>query len=710
MHVQTYSMNQFRRNIVFDKLLRTLLILCIFACYPVHKVYSQIPDWEHFLERISTEEEGEYAAWSYLYDELCELHEHPFNLNTVTKEQLEQLPFLSPLQVENLLAYLYSYGPLKSLGELNLVEELDLETRQMLAFFVYLGDEEKETGKKTSLRNILQRGKHEMLTRLDIPLYKRAGFKEYSDSILNRYPNRKYAGDPYYHSLRYQFRYGNKVYAGLVAEKDAGEPFFAAGQKGYDFYSYYLLLKNIGRLKTLAVGNYRLHFGQGLVMNTDFSLGKSASLTSFHRLNKGIRKHSSTGEDNYLQGVAAAYRLGRVVATLFYSQKRQDANLSQDSTIQANLFITSFKTDGYHRTPLERSKKNNISNTLFGSNLTYKNKAFQLGFTAVYNVFNKLLIPDDEPYKKYYPSGKEFQAYSVDYSYYHPRFTVVGETAYSSGGGIATLNYFQYKLNEDYKLMLIQRYYSKRYDALYANAFGESSTVRNEQGVYVGIEAHPLRKVQVTGYVDAFRFPYLTYQASLPDSRGVDTQWQMVWTPRKQLSFLLRYRYKNKGKDFTLKNSRKWGVAPVELQKYRVQCSYSPNEQWLLKTTFDYVQEDFITQDSDVGYMVTQNISCRPHFAPLQLDVMLSYFDTDSYASRVYIYEKGMPYSFSFPSFYYRGVHGGLLLRADLNKQITLLGRYNYTHYFNRETIGSSQQLINGNSKQDIQLMLRMKW
>lgn len=702
-------MNKYLGKATFSKMLRVLLISCFTVIYPVNKIYAQTISWEHFLEQITIGEESEYAAWDYLYEELCELHEHPFNINTVTKEQLEQLPFLTAVQVENILAYLYSYGPMQTLSELQLIGEMDFETRQMLSFFVYVGEVKKKS-KKLSLKNILRYGKHQVTTRLDIPLYDRAGYKKYNDSILQRYPNRKYAGDAYYQSFRYQFHYGNKVFAGIVAEKDPGEPFFTSEKKGYDFYSFYFMLKDIGHLKTLVIGNYRLSFGQGLVMNTDFSLGKMASSSSIGSLNKGIRKHSSASEDNYFRGLAAAYRLGKFVITGFYSNKKQDATLKQDSTVMIDPFITSFKTDGYHRTLLEISKKNNTSNELFGSNLTYSDKGFHIGITGVYNVFNRVLKPSNEAYKKYDPQGNEFYAYGTDYSYFHHRFTIAGETAYCKAGGLATMNSFQFQLTHDYKLILIQRYYSKEYNALYANSFSESSGVQNESGLYAGLEATPLRRIKITGYFDFFRFPYLKYQASVPSSRGVDCVLQTLWEPSKRMSFLLKYRYKNKGKDFTLKDTKKKGIDVEVQQKFRLQWQYLPLNELLCKTTFDYAQVDFMNEDSDCGYMFTQNVAYKPTFIPVGFDLAASYFHTDSYASRLYMYEKGMLYSFSFPSFYYQGMRLAVVLRYDMNKWFTLIAKYGHTCYFDQESIGSSQQKIEGNLKRDIQLQLRIKF
>ena len=56
-----------------------------------------------------------------------------------------------------------------------------------------------------------------------------------------------------------------------------------------------------------------------------------------------------------------------------------------------NECITTLKTDGYHRLKKDMEKKNTVFNTLVGSNLTYDGKYFEGGFTAVYNVFNKVL-------------------------------------------------------------------------------------------------------------------------------------------------------------------------------------------------------------------------------------------------------------------------------------------------------------------------------
>ena len=39
----------------------------------------------------------------------------PVNLNSATREQLEQFPFLSDIQIEHLLAYIYIHGQMETI-------------------------------------------------------------------------------------------------------------------------------------------------------------------------------------------------------------------------------------------------------------------------------------------------------------------------------------------------------------------------------------------------------------------------------------------------------------------------------------------------------------------------------------------------------------------------------------------------------------------
>ena len=58
--------------------------------------------WREYLNEVMTVEDAESSQWEDVYDLLCELSQHPFDLNTATRSQLEDLPFLSAQQIEEL--------------------------------------------------------------------------------------------------------------------------------------------------------------------------------------------------------------------------------------------------------------------------------------------------------------------------------------------------------------------------------------------------------------------------------------------------------------------------------------------------------------------------------------------------------------------------------------------------------------------------------
>ena len=67
-------------------------------------------DWQQQVEQLvdfDDEEGGD--AWEQQMELLADLHEQKINLASATREDLEQLPFLTAEQVEQICEYLYRY-------------------------------------------------------------------------------------------------------------------------------------------------------------------------------------------------------------------------------------------------------------------------------------------------------------------------------------------------------------------------------------------------------------------------------------------------------------------------------------------------------------------------------------------------------------------------------------------------------------------------
>lgn len=685
-----------------NKWLKVILITWLSVVLPVNNLSAQHV-LEEIAEQLITNDEDNAYQWENLFEELSDLKENPLNINSATKEQLERFPFLNSQLIENILYYLYKYGAMVSINELMVVEDMDLATFRLLKPFITCQPLEEKTHTPT-LKSILKYGKQELSARMDIPLYTRAGYQPFTSDYIKENPNKCYLGPSFYHNLRYKFRYTDKVYIGFTAEKDPGEPFFAGNnKKGYDYYSPYFYIRDFGKIRALALGNYRLNYGYGLVMNTDFNMGKTTALNTLLNRESGIKKHSSTDEYNYFQGIAGSIQLSEhFTADAFYSYRQMDG-------IVDNRFITSLKEDGYHRIPRDYEKKNSLTNQLIGSNIQYNGKNFELGLTAVYNFFNKVLNPTYRPYNKYYPRGSDFFNLGANYKFFLKKLTWMGEVAMDKDRRMAALNTLRYRPKANFQLIAMHRFYDVAYQSMYARSVGEGSIVQNESGFYLGMEADELWYFKLTAYIDFFYFPWKKYQMTKNGTRGIDGVIQLDYSPTHELDMFIRYRYKNKFKDYNPAEGDKITVPYIQ-QKGRYQLTYSPNDELVLKTTADVVYNAYQHKDPSKGFLIKQSIGYKFPKLPLQLDASVAWFKTDDYASRITVYEKSLLYSFSMPSFYGEGERFSFNTRYELNKQIVLQGKYACTHYRDREVISSGLEQIEGNLKSDLYFQVQFKF
>ena len=662
--------------------MRTQIVL-LFMCITCVVQAQSKHEWEAYLNEVMTAEDAGSAAWEDTYDLLCELEQQPLDINQVTREQLEQLPFLSAQQVEEIVEYLYRYGPMKSLAELRMIRSLDDSRRRLLTYFIYVDESGISNPRQHDGGRQHDYLHHELMATGRIPFYERKG-----DAGA-------YQGYPYRHWLRYQLTYGNQLKAGIVGAQDAGEPFFAGKNRlGYDYYSLYLQMNHWHRLETLMLGNYRVSMGMGLILNNSFGLGKVSMLQNMGRSTSTIRAHSSRSSDGYLQGAAATVNITKgLTATGFISYRAMDATLNKDGTVATIL------TSGYHRTETELEKKNNLKNTTFGGNVRYQANGYHAGLNVVATHLNRELKPNTAAlYRQYYAQGYDFLNVSADYGYVHHRFSVNGEMAMNKQGALATINSVSLQLGSEWSLMALYRFYSYRYTSLYANSYSDGGSVQNESGIYIGATWQPSPSWKLMAYTDYAYFPWAKYQIS-QSSHSWDQLLQVSYS-KKRWSFGGRYRLRIRQKD----NDDKTALVTRTEHRGRLSAEYS--SVWSSRTQVDF---GFISFNApEKGLMISETLGFTHRW--LRLNGGLGWFHTDSYDSRVYLYELGPLYTYSFSQFSGEGIRYWLMVRANIGSRLMLTAKIGITNYFDRSTIGSSYQQINHSSQTDLDLQLRWKF
>lgn len=719
-------------------------------------------------------------------ERLDEIAAHPYNINTITQDQLEDFPFLDDEEVSAIALYLYRYKSMMTLLELNSIPQLSMDKIALLRCFLYCGEKEKKDN--LNIANILKYGKHELYYGGRVPLYERKGdvtdpygnggsaasggavagggatsggaavgsssavaggssaVVGSSSAVAGSSTAGGYLGSSYRQQLRYSFNYNNRVRIGLVGANDAGEQFFSGrNAAGFDYYSFYLQAKGIRLSESLTIenvvlGRYRAGFGMGLVLNNNFSLGKSSMMSSAGRISSGFRPHSGSSDANYLQGAAATFSIKRRKVnqnggikgsevlnggvnnsfdiSLFASHRLINATVQNDT-------ISTILSSSYHRTVKEMEKKNSASQSSLGADISYSTKHLSVGIAALYSHLNIPLMPDKrQAYRKYYAQGQNFFNASAHYSYITSKLSFRGETAiapigqacdgYGDGNGngnsgfdIAAVHSLSYRPKYGCSLSLLHRYYGQKYTSMYGRSFSESTSLQDEHGIYASIVWRFSNTFSAQYYADYAHFQNPKYQVSSA-SNMVENVLYLTWQ-KKNWTVTMRGRVKNRQYDSA---DKKWLVWKNNAS-LRIQCDYAQNEKeptkgWTAKLLAQYSHYDKDTVQSN-GYVAQGSVSV-PLCSWLTVDGSIAYFDTDDYYSAIYAYERGMSYGMNYNQMYGEGVRWSLLLRSRISKKISAALKIGSTKYFDRKKIGSGMDEILSSAKTDIDFQVRWRF
>ena len=654
-------------------------------------------DWMEQLRAIAEDagEEFDEKQLEALYTDLSYLAEHPIDLNTATQDDLRKLPFLTDAQVDSILSYRRRYHHFTTIYELKTIEALDWFTCRRIAPFVCVNKHGPERPAITPA-NLLYHGKNEWIVKYNQTVEQKRGYTPAPDSS-----SRRYLGEPFSHTIRFAYTFNDRLQAGFAAEKDAGEPFANTFHKGYDYYSAHLVIKDFGHLRTLAVGDFKATFGQGLVVSHDYAPARGTLTPEPEYRNNGFRRHYSTDEQQFFRGIAATLALSHWQLSLFGSSRKVDA--TTDGTT-----IASFKTNGLHRTRTERRSRHTVSLRAMGGNLRYARSRMHIGLTALaYDFGGQRVDPPPKPYNHYDFRGRSNADLSLDYMIKNDRLKLFGETALSTASGAtATLAALQWTPTSEATATLLYRNYSPRYHALFASAFSRTAHVRNEEGLYLGLAFAPFARWQFTGHADVFRHPWMKSRVNAP-SIGSEYVVRIDWIdPRETVACYVRFRSQRREAD--LRTGHEAALRPIVRRRLRAQLTLAPTLDWALRTALDFSLHHPDSAPAAHGRMISEAISWRPKRLPLRAELFAALFLTDGFAARIYSYEKNLLYTFATPSLYGSGLRlSSLLYWRPAGRRLTLSTKIGWTHLFTGDSIGSGLETIRGRNRTDFYAMLR---
>ena len=635
------------------------LVLCTLSLC-TSSAYGQTLD-DIILDIYNAATELSEIDYEQLQSDLYAIHESPIDLNATSDEELSQLYFLSPRQIDDILAYAYEH-PFQSLYELRLIPSLaDYEIRDLLPFvkisnhpYLQIVPQGKESPLTNNLypKEVFAFAKHEIITRIDA-----RNIESFEGT------------DPMYVQTRYRFDYQRKVIFGAQLRRPAG------GHAKDLQYGAYLQLRDITpHLHTLVAGNFQASFGQGLVLAPVFHSGKSMYVQSIGQTAEGLRYYSSVDGEG-LHGVGATIRHNfgahtRLDVSALYSLKHTNDTL-------------------WHH--------------LLGANITLRHKQLQVQLTAIENLWSDSIHPyNNAAYNHHYFRGRNQAVMGASVRYNYGWFDAFAELATAQNydrfnetsndqrpmtndqtkWGFGVIAGSRFYPTDGVSLIALYRYYSPFFDNALGYAFSETSRLGDENGGYLGFDITRLSHWRFSGYGDVFRFSGPKYGIPAYPTIGYDAMFETQYI-RQVWRISLRARAKEKGDKATYSTRLQCDIlhGPWSFRtNLDANLVHPQSSNYQRLTTNDQLPITYgLSLFQDIAYdfqSPMSNIQC-----PLSLRLRLQFFDARNWDNRIYAYEHDVLYAYSIPAVYGLGGRAYLCLRWQIIPQLALYFRFSETLY-----------------------------
>ena len=702
-------------------MIKRIILFCFFSSWFSYVSLAQTyprPEiqMEDFIENLFNLQSAD-ANYEDLYEQLLMLYSNPIDLNEATAVDLRNTYILSEEQVQELLKWRQKSGKLLSIYELQSIKSFDQKTIYALLPFAVVNETPLNQDNKGIWKRILSEPNNSLIVRGSRTLEEQKGYTKGEPNANGDLPTR-YEGDPNKIFLRYRVSHVKDFSIGFTGEKDPGEKLkwnSNTKQYGLDFWSAHFMVENKGIFKKVVVGDYQYMFGQGLVYSAGFGVGKgSEPITTVRRSSIGIKPYTSVLEGLFFRGGAATVGFKNLEITALVSRKFVDGNVQALSDTFDNDFVENYASSinitGFHRTPTELRNKQSNREDMLATSIIYKEKSgkWELGALATTIQYQFPIIRRPTIYNQFDFNGDNNQNISFSGQYNYENFSFFGESALSKGGGHATVGGLVGSVGRGLDVSMVGRNYSKGYHAFYSNGFGEATRNMNEKGIYWGIKyrAHP--KWLVAAYYDRFSFPYLAFQADGP-SWGDEYLSRITYSPSRTASFFIQYRNESKLRNLSANEGLTDILVTTRRQNWVIQADAKATN-WLSVRT--RVQGSLWKQEKGkpetYGIAISQDLNLD--FGKFSISNRFSIFDTDDFNNRQYLYEKNVLYAFSIPALNGRGVRFYSLIQFTPTRKIDVWIRIARTIQRDAKTIGSGNELINGNQRTDLVVQFRYKF
>jgi hypothetical protein len=694
------------RNYKFKVLILTLIQMSIFplTC-KTQDNQRQIISYEDYAESFIEKDDAYLATLEEWQNIIEQWLEKPVCLNNEEADWLAEYKIISLYQLNKLKEYRFIYGKLLSVYELGFIDGWDFQTvRKVMPLVTVNLPKNSRTYKKFTFRSLRQN----LILKTAFNSAQSKGYDR--DSTAETGTNDPYyTGSPVRLAIRYDLEYRNKLAFGLRMEKDPGEPFLIPTDsslikiKAPDLCSGYLLIKRLGPIQSVILGNYRVNFGYGVNLSGGFSgiEGRNGMSGMANR----IAPQTSVSESGFFRGAAVSATAGRFSLTGFASMQNQDGtSVITDSLTGRPISFSSINKSGLHRSLSELSGRKKITEKVIGGFLVFQNNWLKTGIIGILNQFNAEISKSTRPYARFGLSGRENLVAGFSATIWLKKLQWLAEASVSRNKSKAILTGVQLTPVPGALISLIYRKFDVDYQNLYGSGFISAGHNADETGIRFKLRLELPKKYLLEIMADDSRSQWISYDLTAPSrQKEINITTEKAWPQDK--SVCLTFRYINSPvKNIT---SSAWVCHTASQSQYRIRLE--GRIEAMTGVRLKSRIECNLVQGMPAGWLILQDIEIASERLKARMWLRTCLFDVKAYESRIYAYENDVLYDFSSTMHYGKGLRGVLMFKFCPAGWMDLWLRLS-TIYYTNKNIGTGWEEIDGNRQNEIELQARLRW
>lgn len=597
-----------------------------------------------------------------------------FDLNTVEKSTLEQIPFLNKELVQAIIHHRETYGKFYSIYELQVIDGMNADLFKQLSKILIvkgLTDDVK-----------VQEGRY-------IQFFRLRGDKRAGAILRKTNPDHPHAflGSNLYQLHRIQHQQGKWQFS-LTAEQDPGEAMrLSNSQLLFDFISTSISYESKVKGYKWIFGDFRASFGQGLILGGRPQVKSQFPMNIVPGISR-INLYRGTAELGFFRGLAFAKHQKSWGLMAIASALPADAAITDEGELGTKA------NTGWHRTQTEFSRRKTYKQLTTAARFYKTHSKWELGFQAMYTA-------DAVQGSITNPMAKA----SVDFKRKWKQTFIWGELATDnlskSAGHLGVL----FSPDQAIDLVFHARHYEPNFYDAYSQVLSEFSGAANESGFYSGLQWRLYRKWEARTYIDYYKRKAASFNA-LHGFSGFDAVLALE-RKTKSNSFLIRLKQEEKPNNHAFTTTK--GLVQVSMIQQRLQYRFLLNDD--LEMTIRYDRNSAkVSSTQQSAHLIFAELRWHKKHSPWQLRAKIYQFNCPDYNLRFYTLEQEGFQRMRAVAWDGQGSALWLLVGRSVNRKIDLRVRTSLTMLSQAQEKGSGTDARLEHFIPECSVQLIVKW